>query len=266
MENKVNIVLIIAVCTIGLTLLIVIIILFSIKSHRSILIKENKIQQIEKETQISIFKAASEAEDKLKENIARNIHDSITPMLAVLKYSLTGHQSLVENNDQLGVLLNEDKLRIDRVVEDLRAICYDLVPPSISDFGVLKSLQALIETINKSGVITASFENLANIDLNKIGNADQINIYRICSELLNNIIKHSNVTELRVVASLIGETLTISFMHNGIGISNEEISELSKKGLGLSSLKSRVMILAAKLDYYKESPVSKIVLQIPVKP
>ncbi len=60
--------------------------------------------------------------------------------------------------------------------------------------------------------------------------------------------------------------LVIEFTHNGKGISNAEIEALSESntGLGLKSLKSRLLILKAEVNYYKDINNSTITLFIPI--
>ncbi|MDP3145385.1 MAG: histidine kinase [Bacteroidota bacterium] len=245
--------------------LISIIVLLVVTYQRKMLAKEYRIQLFEQEKQMAMFKASFEAEELQKRIIANNLHDSINPTLTFLKYSLTMHQSNFQEQKFSHKDLEKDKELITQTIDNIRAICHDLNPVVLNDFGLIKSLEHCIEILNDSATLKATFktENLSP-EHQYFSETDQVNIYRICQELLNNIIKHSESTEMQLLIFSIEKKLCIEFTHNGQGIINEDIESLSKKGLGLNSLKSRALILNATLNYIKTDRVSIIKLHIPL--
>lgn len=86
------------------------------------------------------------------------------------------------------------------------------------------------------------FENrIDNSKLWSFKKSEEVAIYRICLEVLNNLQKHDQFTVLKVMAFTDEKNLVFSFDHNGTGITNREIGILteSSRGLGLKSLRSR---------------------------
>jgi len=241
------------------------IIYFVLRHQRKMHENERRIQAIENERQIALFKASMEAEERQKEVIARNLHDTINPMLSQLKYSLTSHQSvLLDNNIDHGIL-DKDKQLIENVIKDIRGICHNLIPQELDTLGLIKALEEIIERIQKSGVIAASCNSSKlSYDPDLIPKPEQVNIYRVCQELINNILKHADGNQLHLQVFSLPEKLCFEFGYNGNGITDTEVEELSKKGLGLNSLQTRVLILNARLNYHRTDDGFGIKFHIPI--
>lgn len=251
-------------CTIML-LMALSIVLFVIRHQRKMHLNEKRIQAIENEKQIALFKASIEAEERQKEIIANNLHDSIKPMLSYLKHSLTKHQSDFLNDTFVYTNLDKDKKTIDDITSDITATCHDLIPTNLNLFGLEIALEDLIKALNHSKVIGASFKSdQVKSDLSAIPKMDQVNIYRVCQELINNILKHSTCQAMSMHLFTEQNRLAIELAYDGTGITNAEIDQLSKKGLGLNSLKSRVLILNANLNYLKSVNGYEIKFHIPL--
>lgn len=96
MQTQENIALLIAFGCLIMFLLIIVIIMFVAIYQRKMSLKEARIQMMEQEKQIALFRAATEAEEQQKEKIAHNLHDEINPLLALLKLNLSRHRIHIE--------------------------------------------------------------------------------------------------------------------------------------------------------------------------
>lgn len=233
------------------------------------LLKEAKIHSMEQEKQIALFKASVEAEEQQKEKIARNLHDEINPILTVLKFNLSKHKIEINKNTFNPESINTDTQLLDKAIDGIRTTCLDLVPTFLLQYGLTKSLEAHVRDLNQSSANAISFNN--NIEeqvISKILTQDQLTIYRICLEILNNLTKHASFTQLTISITQIQNILEIAFLHNGIGVTNDQMNTFteSSKGLGLKSLKARALILNAKINYQVHTNNSSVTLSIPVKP
>lgn len=268
MENQdiTNIKLLITVGILIALFLAAIIILFVVYYQRKMLLKEARIKQIEQEKQIDLFRASVEAEEKQKEKIARNLHDEINPLLAVLKLNLSRHRIEVKKNTFHPDSLKTDSDMLDKAIEGIRTTCFDLVPSFLLQFGLLKSLEEYIRVVQQGDGMVAEFEDLTESGKAEVfSKPQQLNIYRICLEILNNLFKHSHCTSIKMSVEDNGRSLILEFKHNGKGITNEEMEVYTEtsKGLGLKSLKARALILNARIDYRKHVPISSVKLSIP---
>lgn len=268
MQTQENIALLIAFGCLIMFLLIIVIIMFVAIYQRKMSLKEARIQMMEQEKQIALFRAATEAEEQQKEKIAHNLHDEINPLLALLKLNLSRHRIHIEKNTFKAESFNQDTEILNKAIEGIRTTCHDLVPTFLMQYGLITSLESHTRQLQDSNNISAQFENsLEEKDLAGFEKKDQLHIYRICMEILNNLFKHAHCTFLKLGIRCEDHQLIIEFIHNGKGVTNEEMEEYTthSKGLGLKSLKARALILNASINYVKQKDQSSITLSIPNK-
>ena len=64
----------------------------------------------------------------------------------------------------------------------------------------------------------------------------EVCVYRICQELVQNVIKHAQATAVRIQIILHNDSLNITVEDNGIGISKDNLN----RGFGFSTIQSNV--------------------------
>lgn len=266
MQSQKTIAILIALGCLVMFALVIVIILFVVVYQRKMLLKEAKIKLMEQEKQLALFKASVEAEEQQKEKIARNLHDEINPLLAVLKFNLSKHRIEARKNQFEPDSLIADAALLDKAIDGIRTTCLDFFPSFLMQYGLLKSLEDYLGHAQQIGDVQVEFENqIEDEALIQFPKQDQLNTYRICLEILNNIFKHAQCSALKMTTYLKDNSITIMMSHNGQGVSNEEMDTYTdnSKGLGLKSLKARALILNATITYTKEIPYSSVTLTIP---
>ncbi len=257
----------IAIGCLVMFILVIVIIMFVVIYQRKMLLKEAKIQLMEQDKQITLFKASVEAEEQQKEKIARNLHDEINPILTLLKFNLSKHRIEIKKNKFEADSLIVDAQLLDQAIEGIRTTCLELIPTYLLQYGLLKSLEDHIRNLQQVGSITMEFENQTeSIDIESFDKQAQLNIYRICLEILNNLVKHSNASTLKLTITRLAQFLILEFNHNGSSVTNEEMNAFTENssGLGLKSLKARALILNAKIEYSKFVNQASVKLSIPI--
>lgn len=267
MQDQKNIALLIAIGCMVMFILVIVIIMFVVIYQRKMLLKEAKIQLMEQEKQIALFKASVEIEEQQKEKIARNLHDEINPILTLLKFNLSKHRIEIKKNKFEPDSLIVDTGLLDQAIEGIRTTCLELIPTFLLQYGLLKSLEDHIRNLQQARNITTEFENQTEpADLENFEKQAQLNIYRMCLEILNNMTKHSDSTDFKLIVSRVNNLLVFEFKHNGKIITNEEMDVFTENstGLGLKSLKARALILNSKIEYITLNNQASVKLSIPI--
>lgn len=237
--------------------------------RKRILEKEAELRIIEKEKQVEVFKAASEAEESQKEKIAKNLHDGVIPGITACQRSILKNIKDYEKTQKIDLQrVKQDMESLNEIIDNIRNVSHDLIPGTLLSFGLIKALAYYIDQIRDTGNSKADFENLTLFEEEiPFSKTDQLHIYRTCLEILNNLYKHAHYKYLKVTTECQNGIFEIEFMHDGKGITNLEIEELSEsgKGLGLKSLKSRLMLLNASINYYIDSDTASVKVTIPLK-
>jgi ligand-binding sensor domain-containing protein len=187
---------------------------------------------------IKLAQLIIQKQDEEKQRISRDLHDDLGQELSYLKLN-----TAIEN-----------KHTIDRIIQKLRAISYNLSPVKIIDSTIKDLLRELIIEAEKSNLFF-SYE-LDDIDIKN--NEIKINLFRITQEGLTNIIKHSKAENVRITLKKIDDYLVLELQDNGIGISSQKNSNT----IGLSSMKERAKIINASITIETTEKGTKIKLKL----
>lgn len=196
------------------------------------------------EQKISKLEGLLEGEENERKRIAEELHDGIAGDLLAIKFNLSNLNVTYESPANIGVLQEVSQI-IDNSCIQIREISHNLSPSSISNFGLLQTVENLCKKIESIYKIKTNFNFSGDeIDINK---NVETHIYRIIQELVNNLVKHSKATVADVSISYEKPQITISVQDNGTGFSEEQTSN----GIGLSNIDSRIRFLNAQIK--KES-------------
>lgn len=230
---------------------------------------ENKLRLLEKQKQIDLLTAISKAEEKQKIEIAGQLHDEIIPIVALATSNLN---SRITEFEKQGLDLRSMRIEMKSfslLQENIRGIIHKIVPILFTSFGLLKAIELSVKQINENPVNqgVAEFHNNTSFSGElPFSTNDQLTIFKICREVLNNLAKHSEYAYLKVSLEEIKDSFVLLFSHDGRGITNEEISSLTETstGMGLKLLESRLILLNAELSYSKDDEVSSVRLIVPI--
>jgi len=151
------------------------------------------------------------------------------------------------------------------VIQKVRGISHNLHSNILKEFGLNEAIRHFIRKVTQETIISSS----TNLDDNyKTQNADDdISIYRMVQELVNNILKYAIATELIISSVYKNNELDIVIFHNGDGLSQEQFEELryQKEGLGLKNIQNRIILLKGTIHFTSGSEGYRINIHVPVK-
>ena len=171
-----------------------------------------------------------------KNRIANELHDGIGQNLLFIKTSLQRYSEQLETD--LGEEAFDQLLTsFDETIKDLKSIIYNLKPSILEELGLGAAITALCQTITDKSNIKGNTDIIGFEK--RIDPKQEITIYRIIQESLNNIIKHSKAKEFSVTLMEKNGNIKILISDDGIGFETSNKNYLLP-GLGLRSIKERV--------------------------
>jgi signal transduction histidine kinase len=180
--------------------------------------------------------------------ISMEIHDNITQVLSLAKLHLNCLELIkdFQNTDRL----NKSKDLISKSLEDLSNLSKSLDSDIIESHGLIHSIQYEIERWKRFTDDNIELEIIGNVEF--LNNRNELLIFRIIQEALNNIIKYAKASIITIRIEQIDSDLKISINDNGIGFDIEKIYENKKVGKmsGLKNMKQRAEILAGRLNIF----------------
>ena len=188
-----------------------------------------------------------------RKRVAVELHDNLGGTLSALKWRL---EAL--NKDNLSV--KEQKIydgilnTMKNAYNDVRLISHNLLPSEFEENGLFGAIKNLIDEINQSKKLKIDLYIEDGIEITNQKTA--LELYSICMELINNILKHSQASHAEVIFKMDKQNLLLKIKDNGIGISNEQ-----SNGMGMKNIHSRLESLNAKYEILNSSGA---ILQISV--
>lgn len=177
-----------------------------------------------------------ESQEAERKRIANELHDSLGQNLLVIKNKLLlKQQEKTIEAEQLGEVSD----LVSNTIQEVRSISHALRPHQLDQLGLTKTLRALVKSVGESSSLRI---NVQIYDIDGILNSDEeIGLYRIMQEALNNIVKHSGANNAAVSVSHKEGVIavTISDAGKGMNVEEEQIREEHGKGFGLSGMQER---------------------------
>jgi signal transduction histidine kinase len=183
-----------------------------------------------------------ESQERERQRIAAELHDSLGQNLLVVKNrALLG--ALSQQDDEARKQFTEIGATVAQTLEEVRTISYNLRPHHLDQLGLTTTIRAMIDKIAESSGIEMSSE-LDDID-GVFPPADEITIYRIIQESLNNVVKHSRAGEAHVAVRCQEHQVEITIRDNGQGFASNasDAGAAPRGGFGLKGLAERVHML-----------------------
>lgn len=222
------------------------------------------MEKLREQQQNQLIEAAVRSEEMERHRIAETLHDEVGAILSSAKLHLLGIKSeLLDEKDQR--LHEKGRELLNEVIQKVRGISHNLHSNILKEFGLNEAIRHFLKKITQGTLIHAS---TALDDNYKTTNADDdISMYRIVQELLNNILKYANASEFLVSSVLQGNELNLVIFHNGNGLTQEQFEQLrfQKEGLGLKNIQNRIILLKGTIHFTSGDEGYRINIHVPVK-
>ena len=188
----------------------------------------------EEKTFIAINKAVEEE----RTHIARELHDSLTQTLSVasinlknLSYDSEGVRAQPKYQNALKYL--------DAGIDESRSIAHRIMPKAIRDFGLIPSIEELIENIRRLHPVDIQFTYNQVIRLDE---ECEINLFRIVQQALDNALKHARAQHVEIELLAEGTEIQLRIQDDGAGFTPETGVHVSG-GIGIRTMQSRTIQL-----------------------
>ncbi len=201
------------------------------------------LRQLQDEKQNDLLNAVFETQESERKRLAEDLHDSVGQVLSAIKLNL---HRLAKVNEGEGntTLLADTRQLTDECIQEIRNIIHNVLPPVLTDFGLIDALQALCAKLDQTTDISITFtKNLAD---ERFPSEIELTLYRMAQELFGNAVKHSKATNIQLLLSKEDGLLTMSFSDNGIGFDMDNV----KHGFGIKNLQSRAQLINGKIHTY----------------
>ena len=247
----------------AMTLLFVSFFISFIYSQRKKLRFRDEMDLLRETQQNQLLKAAIRSEEIERHRIAETLHDEVGAILSSAKLHLYSIKLISLDNKDL-LLLEKGKELVDDVISKVRQISHNLHSNILKEFGLNEALQDFLKKVTEGSPIKA--EVLLDDNYATTHPENDIRIYRLVQELINNIFKHSSATDIVITSRLRANDIQFVISHNGNGLTNEQFIVLrhQRNGMGLKNIQNRIVLLKGKIDFIKINNRYEVKFEIPL--
>ncbi|MEW7291927.1 tetratricopeptide repeat-containing sensor histidine kinase [Aquimarina sp. 2304DJ70-9] len=199
-------------------------------SHQEEL-NEEKISNLLDTHKLQKIRAYLDGQNKERERVSKDLHDGIGGNLAAIRIRLEQMKSGSPSE------LKQIITNVDQTYDEIRSISHDLMPKNIHHLYFTDLVKEFIEFSAHKDVELKYYIHPEK-ELNEIPESLQLTIYRITQELITNINKHANATEISINMMIYEKSNRVNMIieDNGRGFDIKK----SNYGVGLKSIKQRI--------------------------
>lgn len=193
--------------------------------------------------------ALLEGQEEERKRFARELHDGIGQMLTGLKLHVEKIRQTPFKDEKQKQRFEDLRSLLQETIQNTRQIAFNLMPSVLSDFGLDAALQLLSEQMAGSSGLEIRFKGVKEVD--RLAPIQEIGLYRIAQEAINNAIKHSEATRIDVSLMRTTTEVSLKVQDNGRGFVNKSTSEYNGHSIihnGVDNMKTRARLLNGKLE------------------
>ncbi|MFN5679486.1 MAG: sensor histidine kinase [Flavobacteriia bacterium] len=193
--------------------------------------------------------------------IARILHDDLGAFLSMAQKNLQLLEASRLEAKQAKALSNASDL-IQQSIEEIRTISKDLTPFYLKKFGLAKGLERMGQ--QKTNTLSDKFVFETNLSENELLDEQIVtHFFYIASELMTNLIKHSQPKTVRMELKMENKALHLLIEHNGIALTQQEFETLqaTSSGLGMQNIHYHCTQIEAQLTFKREAKKGLIYLR-----
>jgi signal transduction histidine kinase len=190
-------------------------------------------------------RAVLEAEEKERQRIAKDLHDSIGQMMSAAKMNLSAFESEIKFEDKEQQLAFEKIIQlVDESCREVRNVSHNMMPNALLKNSLASAIREFIDKLDQKSLqvhlYTEGLEDRLDSNLETV-------FYRVIQECVNNVIKHSAATTLDISLIKDKDGITATIEDNGAGFNTSDHEKFN--GMGLKNIITRIEYLKGTVEF-----------------
>ncbi len=206
-----------------------------------------RLERLEHERELAARRAVLarvvSAGEEERRQIAADIHDDSIQVMTAAGMRLQILRRSLETPDQVGRLEDLEET-IQLSIARLRHLIFELRPPALDLDGLGAALRAYVEDLEiETGLRCEIDDQLTD----EPPEATRVVLYRIAQEVLTNVRKHADASEVSIAISNDGSCYRVRIVDDGIGFT-PDLTYRRPGHLGLASIRERAELAGGSLE------------------
>lgn len=232
------------------------------EAHRSRTLLD-KLQESNEQLEL-ISQRLVHAQETERKRIVHELHDQIGQSLTAVKIGLQALQR-PGAQQRLDQMITENTEVIDRAIEKVRTLSFNLHPAILDDLGLVPTLRWYLDQQAEVGGFRANLTaDPPDVTLDPF---IEVNCFRIVQEAVTNIHRHAGAGLVEVILGVADGRAELRIKDDGAGFNPAEALERSREvtSLGLSGMRERALLMGGELAIDSEpGKGAEIILSFPI--
>jgi len=197
------------------------------------------------------------AQEEERKRVARDLHDEANQALAGISMRL---EALAQDAPPgLAEELAETKRMANGAMADILGLARQLRPAALDDHGLVPALEGQVRRFRDQTGVRAKLQ--ADGDLSGIGDDEQLVIYRVAQEALNNVGRHAHAKAVELRLSRTDDMVCLSICDDGSGF---RPTGNGSSGIGLQGMVERARLVSGEIEISSiRGKGTEILLKVP---
>ena len=183
-------------------------------------------------------------QEEERSRLAKDLHDGLGGMLSGVKISFSNMKENMILDAANTASFEKSITQLDSTIAELRKVAHNLMPEALVKFGLKNAVKDYCDSMELSGNTKIICEQFG--PERELGNAADVNVYRIIQELINNAVTHGAASQILVQLTKTPGKVLITVEDNGNGF--DLAAQQKSTGIGLSNIKHRVNYFNGNID------------------
>lgn len=182
----------------------------------------------------AVIRAIVDTQETERERLAKDLHDSLGQQMSAVKFYISTIAEELSVEEQKSNLL-KSKQALQQMIVEMRNICFNLLPATLADFGLITTVKELCHQPEYKGRIHFKIE--ADPLFPILPKEMEMDIFRVIQEFFTNATVHGAASALSLRFLYFRNKIRIELKDNGKGF---DVSKTNYSGRGLRNISSRI--------------------------
>jgi signal transduction histidine kinase len=182
-----------------------------------------------------------------RRSLSRELHDAVGQELTALSLNLTIIDGALPGDTRQKVRerLEDSQELLEETTRHLRNIMVTLRPPGLDELGLLAALKEHVSQVARRCEVSLTVTGIEPQP--RLAPTEEIALFRIAQEALNNIVKHARAKECSICLRQNGHSIELSITDDGVGFDTARKPIMGGYGMGTTTMRERAEAIGASL-------------------
>jgi len=205
-----------------------------------------QVQEMQDTFARTLLQSKLEIQEETLDHIAKELHANFSQLVSLININLSA--ILPQSSDEMKDSIMETKYLAKQLMTELKSLSASLNTDHIMHIGFPAALNNELNRIAKTKKFNVIFTKTG--EEYRIRPDHEIILFRLCQEVLNNIISYSKAANVVTMLDYQPGTFNLEISDNGIGFDvNEALRGAAERGsTGLTNIRKRATLINAVAD------------------